>query len=52
MKFRTDWRFQTDMLNECAKYDGWRNVAKRATCTFLAGVYYRGVVALNPPIDL
>lgn len=52
MKFRTDANFHDDMLDECAKYKGWKNAGKRVTCIFLAGVYYTGVTHLNPPIDL
>lgn len=45
-KFSTDLNFRTDLLNECAKYTGWKNILKRATCNYLADKYANVVAAI------
>jgi hypothetical protein len=51
-KVRTDWRFRTDMWDECAKYTGFTKLAKRALCVVLANKYADAVVVFVPPTDL
>lgn len=52
-KVRTDWRFRTDMWDECAKYKGSiKKLAKRALCVVVANKYADAVGVFVPPTDL